>query len=300
MKKNIALVLVFLLSIAFMACGAPTEKGAKDSIVIGGKAFTEQDILVYLVGELIEKNTDLSVEKKGYLGGTNILAESIESGDLDIYIEYTGTALMSVLKEDVNTDSKEVLELITKRYAEEKNLSILSPLGFNNTYAITIRKEMAEELGIKTITDLADHSQNLVFAGTQEFMERKDGYEPFIKVYNMNFSDPKGMDPGLSYTALKEGQIDVGTAFATDGRIPAFDLLVLEDDKHFFPPYDAVPVVRNDLIEAHPEVKELLESLAGELTDEVMASLNSKVDIDKMDSEEVAHQWLLENGFVTE
>lgn len=300
MKKFLVLLMTLVLAISAVGCGSSSEEGASTTLKVGGKAFTEQDILVHLVAGIIEGNTDIKVERKGYLGGTNILSESIENGDLDIYVEYTGTALMAVLKEEVNTDSQEVLDLVTKRYAEEKNLAVLKPLGFNNTYAIMIRQEMADELGIKSISDLAAHSADLQFAGTQEFMERQDGYEPFAEVYGMNFSDPKGMDPGLSYTALKEGQIDVGTAFATDGRIPAFNLVVLEDDKHFFPPYDAAPIVRQDVIDAHPEVKELLESLAGKLTDSEMATLNAQVDIDKKDSQDVANEWLVKNGFVTE
>lgn len=294
MKRFSLIILSLIMLLSFVGCGSKTEK----SLVVGGKDFTEQDVLVHLVSELIEANTDIKVTRKGYLGGSSIVAKSIETGDIDLYVEYTGTALMSVLNEEKMNDSDKVYELVKKRYEEEKNIKWLKPLGFNNTFAITMKKTKAKELGINSLTDLGPASKDFIFASTQEFLERNDGYEFFKEVYNVDFKEVKGMDPGLCYTAVKEDQVDVNVSFATDGRIPAFDLIVLEDDKNFFPPYFAAPIVRMDTLEKYPELENLLNSLAGKLTDDEMANLNAQVDIEKKDSKTVAKNWLKENGFI--
>jgi glycine betaine/choline ABC-type transport system substrate-binding protein len=279
---------------SFVGCGNKTEK----TVVVGGKNFTEQDILVQLVSELIEANTDIKVTRKAYLGGSSIVAKSIETGDIDIYVEYTGTALMSVLNEEKMNDPDKVYELVKKRYNEEKNIKWLKPLGFNNTFAITMKESKADDLGIKTLTDLGTQSKDLIFASTQEFLERNDGYDFFKEVYNIDFKEVKGMDPGLCYTAVTEDQVDINVSFATDGRIPAFVLKVLKDDKNFFPPYYAAPLIRMDALEKYPELEDLLNSLAGKLTDDEMANLNAQVDIEKKDSKSVAKDWLKEKGLI--
>ncbi|MFV0517670.1 MAG: glycine betaine ABC transporter substrate-binding protein [Aminipila sp.] len=294
MKKLVLILLSLVMVFSLSACGNKTE----GTVVVGGKDFTEQDILVQLVSELIEANTDIKVVRKAYLGGSSIVAKSIETGDIDIYVEYTGTALMSVLNQEKMNDADAVYELVKKRYEEEKNIKWLEPLGFNNTFAITMKESRANELGIETLTDLGPKSKDFVFASTQEFLERPDGYDFFKQVYNVNFKEIKAMDAGLCYTAVKEDQADVNVSYATDGRIPAFGLKVLEDDQSFFPPYYAAPLVRMDTLEKYPELEEVLNSLAGKLTDEEMSNLNAKVDLEQRASKAVAKEWLQEQGLI--
>lgn len=294
MKKVTVLLMALMMVFSLVGCGDKAE----NTVVVGGKDFTEQDILVQLVSELIEAKTDIKIERKAYLGGSSVVAESIETGDLDIYVEYTGTALMSVLGEDKMNDPDKVYDLVKERYEEEKEIKWLKPLGFNNTFAITMKEVKANEMGIKTLTDLGKSSKDLVFASTQEFLERVDGYDQFKKVYNVDFKDVKAMDPGLCYTAIKEDKVDTNVSFATDGRIPAFKLKVLEDNKNFFPPYYAAPIVRMDTLEKYPELEEVLNSLAGKLNDSEMAKLNAQVDLEKKDSITVAKNWLKENGLI--
>ncbi len=279
------------------ACSGGTDQ---DTIVVGGKDFTEQDILVQLVSEVIEAKTDLSVERKPYLGGSSVVASSMESGDVDIMVEYTGTGLMSVLGMEAMNDPAEVLTTVREGYAEKYDIKWLEPLGFNNTFAITMRREMAEEMGISKLSDLTPHAPDFSFASTQEFLERVDGYEALKPFYDLEFGDVKGMDPGLSYTALKEKQVDISISFATDGRIPAFDFVVLEDDKNFFPPYDAAILVRNEVLEAHSDLETALKTLEGKISDTEMAKMNARVDIDKEDARVVAKEWLVENGVIEE
>ncbi|WP_432667197.1 glycine betaine ABC transporter substrate-binding protein [Wukongibacter baidiensis] len=295
LKKVLAVLCIVSLIFSLAACGKPAEE---KKIVVGGKEYTEQDILVNIIAEVIENKTDIKVERKSFLGGTQICAQALESGDLDIYPEYTGTALMSVLKEDRMNDPEAVYEKVKKRYEEEKNIIWLKPFGFNNTYALAMKESKAKELGIETYSDLVKHAPNLVFAGTQEYLERADGYKGLKETYGMEFKSARSMDPGLTYTAVKDGKVDVNSAFATDGRIPAFNLKVLKDDKNFFPPYYAAPIIRKDTLEKYPELEEVLNSLAGKIDDSTMASLNSKVDIDKKDAKLVAKEWLKSEGFI--
>lgn len=296
MKKLAIALSILLIVMSFVGCTKVAE--GNKTVVVAGKNFTEQEILVHIVSELIENKTDIKVERKPYLGGTNICAKALESGDVDIYVEYTGTGLMSILKEDVMTDPDDVYEKVKKRYEEEKDIIWLEPLGFNNTYALAMKESQAKELGIETYSDLAKHAPNLVFAATQEFLERADGYKGLQEVYGMNFKEAKGMDPGLTYSAVKDGEVDVNSAFATDGRIPAFNLKVLKDDKNFFPPYYAAPLIRKNTLEKYPELKDVLNSLAGKLDDSTMASLNAKVDLEKKDAKEVAKEWLKSEGLI--
>ncbi|MBU5436967.1 hypothetical protein KQI42_03035 [Tissierella sp. MSJ-40] len=293
-KKLVLGAVMLILSISLAACGSSSSK----KIVVGGKDFTEQDILVNIVSELIEAKTDIKVDRKPYLGGSSVVTSSLQSGDVDIMVDYTGTGLVSVLKEEVIADADEAYRVVKERYDNDFGIKWLEPLGFNNTFAITMRKEMADEIGIETISQLKDHAKDLSFASTQEFLEREDGYDSMKEIYGIEFKDVKAMDPGLAYTAIKEEQVDISVSFATDGRIPAFGLKILEDDKNFFPPYDAAILVRNDILEEYSELEDVLNSIAGKLTDEEMAKLNAQVDLEKKDSKQVAKQWLVEKGII--
>lgn len=297
MKKSFILLMIIILSVSLIGCSSTTSDKS-NKIVIGGKNFTEQDILVYIMKDLIEAKTDLKVEVKPFLGGTNIVAQALEAGDLDLYAEYTGTGLMNILGEPVLNDPEATYEKVKKLYKDKKNIVWLKPLGFNNTYTLSMRADQANQLGIETISDLVKHTPNLTLGATHEFLERDDGYKGIKKVYGFEFRSPKGMDPGLTYAACRDGKVDVIDAFATDGRIPAFQLKVLKDDKNFFPPYYAAPIIRADTLEKHPQLADVLNMLSGKLDDKQMAALNAKVDLEKKDAKEVAREWLKAQGLI--
>ncbi|WP_274594832.1 glycine betaine ABC transporter substrate-binding protein [Desulfosporosinus fructosivorans] len=242
--------------------------------------------------------TDLEVETKPWLGGTMVASKALDAGDIDIYAEYTGTALTVQLEQAVITDPDEAYAKVSKMYKEKKDITWLKPFGFNNTYTLTMRKADAEKLGVKTFSDLIKDAPSLVMVSEPEFLERDDGYKGIQKLYGINFKDVKAMDAGLMYGALKDGKADVCPAYATDGRIIAFDLLVLKDDKKFFPPYYAAPIIRNDTLAKHPELADALNSLAGKLDDTTMQKLNAQVDLDKKASKDVANEWLKAQGLI--
>lgn len=297
LKKIMAFVTVLVISLALVGCSMFNGSSA-NKIVIGGKNFTEQDILVYMMKELIEAKTELKVEVKPFLGGTNVVAQALEKGDLDVYAEYTGTALMNILGEPMLTDPQQAYDKVKTLYQEKKHLVWLKPFGFNNTYTLTMRTEQADQLGIQSISDLANFTPELLLGATHEFLERPDGYKGIADVYHLNFIGVSAMDPGLTYGACRDGKVDVIDAFATDGRIPAFNLKVLKDDKHFFPPYYAAPVIREATLQKHPEIADALNALSGKLTDKAMAELNAKVDLEKKDPKSVAKEWLLAQGLI--
>ncbi|MCB8814221.1 glycine betaine ABC transporter substrate-binding protein [Desulfosporosinus shakirovi] len=293
-----ALAVILLLVFSIAGCSANGKDGAGGKVVISGKNFTEQEILVYLMAGVVEAKTDLEVETKPWLGGTMVASKALDAGDIDIYAEYTGTALTVQLEQEVITDPDEAYDTVSKMYKETKDITWLKPFGFNNTYTLTLRKADAEKFGVETFSDLVKHAPDLVMASEPEFLERDDGYKGIQKLYGIEFKDVKAMDAGLMYSALKDGKADVCPAYATDGRIIAFDLKVLKDDKHFFPPYYAAPIIRNDTLAKHPELADALNSLAGKLDDSVMQQLNAKVDLDKKTSKDVASEWLKAQGLI--
>lgn len=296
MKRVVTCLLVLAMIFAAAGCGGASRA---NQITIGGKNFTEQDILVYIMKDLLEAKTKLKVQTKPFLGGTNVVAQALERGDLDLYAEYTGTALINLLNQPPMTNPQAVYDKVKQIYRDQKNLIWLQPLGFNNTYTLAMRADRAQELGIVTYSDLAKRSASLVLGATQEFLERPDGYKGLQQVYGgLNFESTKGMDPGLTYAAVRDGQVDVNDAFATDGRIVAFNLRILKDDKDFFPPYYAAPVVRKETLDKHPEIANVLGQLAGRLDDKKMAELNSKVDLEGRDAKQVARDWLKAEGFI--
>jgi osmoprotectant transport system substrate-binding protein len=296
MKKGSWLLLVIFLAVAVAGCSLGGEKSER--IVIGGKNFTEQDILVYLMKYIIEDKTNLKVETKPFLGGTSVVAQALDRGDIQIYAEYTGTALINLLQQPLINDPQKAYEKVKQIYKEQKRITWLQPFGFNNTYTLTMRADKAAELGIEKFSDLVAKGPDLVLGCTQEFLERPDGYKGLQKVYGMNFKSVNGMDPGLTYAAARDGKVDVIDGFATDGRIPAFNLKVLKDDKQFFPPYYAAPIVREEVLNKHPQIADALNLLAGKLDDKEMAALNAQVDLEKKDAKDVAKQWLKSQGLI--
>jgi len=292
------LAVVLLLTFSLVGCSTKGKSGVGDTIKIGGKNFTEQDILLYLMAGVIEAKTNLKVETKPWLGGTMVASKALDRGDIDIYAEYTGTALTVQLEQPPLNDPAAVYDKVSKMYKETKSITWLKPFGFNNTYTLAMRKSEATRLGIETFSDLAKQAPNLRLVVEPEFLERADGYKGLQKIYNMNFKEKNGMEAGLMYSAVKDGKGDVCDAFATDGRIVAFDLKVLKDDKLFFPPYYAAPIVRSDTLAKHPELEAALNTLAGKLDDKTMQQLNAKADLDKIASKDVANEWLKAQGLI--
>jgi glycine betaine/choline ABC-type transport system substrate-binding protein len=266
-------------------------------IVVGCKNFTEQIILGELIAQQIENKTHLEVERRFYLGGTYIAHQGILAGRIDVYPEYTGTALTAVLKQQPNPDRKAVYDRVKPEYEQRFRLTLGPPLGFNDTFAIEIRGEDARRLHLQTISDAAKYAPQWRAGFGYEFMERPDGYKGLVAMYGLHFAaTPRIMDLGLLTRSLKERQVDVIAGNMTDGLIPALDLFVLEDDKHYFPPYEAVPIIRQQALTEHPELGRALDELGGKISDTEMRQLNYAADGKKQDAKELVRQFLRSKG----
>lgn len=261
-------------------------------VVIASKNFTEQFILGELMAQLIEEHADLEVLRRFNLGGTMICHGALVSGEIDIYAEYVGTGLTAVLKGPVLSDPQEALRTVAREYRDRFDVEWLKPFGFNNTYAITVRREDARLGALEKISDLTGVASNLRAGFTSEFAERPDGYPGLVKTYGFHFGKVRDLDPTLMYEALVREEVDVICAFATDGRIAAYHLKPLLDDLRFFPPYHAAPVIRRRVLRAHPEIRHVLDQLSGLLDDTTMQKLNYEVDAKKRTAQEVAHEFL--------
>ena len=296
--RKVGMTVLPLTMVVLAGCSVLTGTKASDNITVVGKNFSEQDIMAYLVGIMLEKNTDLDVTIKPFLGGTDVAFQAVKNGSADLYVEYTGTGLVNILNEKVMTDPQQVYDKVKKEFLEKHQMEWLEPLGFNNTYAIAVPREIADKYNLKKISDLQKSAGELILGTEQEFMERPDGLKGLSALYQLQFKDVKAMDHGLKYKALAEGSIQAIDAYTTDGQLPKNDLVILEDDKRFFPPYYAAPLVRSDTLKQYPEIKEILNKLAGKLDDNKMAELNAQVDVDKKQAKEVAETWLKENGLI--
>jgi osmoprotectant transport system substrate-binding protein len=276
-----------------ISCGPPRE----NRIVIGSKNFTEQLILGELIAEQIENKTSLPVQRRFYLAGSYICHQAILGGRIDIYPEYTGTALTAILKQKPEGNREQVFNQVKKEYATRFDLAVGPSLGFNDTFAIEIRGEDARQLGLKTISQAARYTPQWRAGFGYEFMERPDGYQGLAATYGLRFAaPPRIMDLGLLTRALKDKQVNLIAGNATDGLIPALDLFVLEDDRHYFPPYEAIPVIRQQTLVRHPEVKQALDDLAGKISDDDMRQLNYAVDGQHRDVKQVVKEFLKKKG----
>jgi len=288
-------VLASALIVASLAT-APLASAA-EQISVGSKNYTESIVITHMLADLLEAK-GYEVDRKIGLGGTSVIHEAIISGEIDIYPEYTGTALLVILKHAVVNDPDEAYRIVKDGYAQQFELTWLEPIGFNDTYALAMRRADAERLGIASLSDLAAHAGDLVLGSTQEFLVRPDALPGLASTYGLAFKDQRGMDPGLVYQAIASDNVDVISVFTTDGRIKANDLTVLVDDKSFFPPYFLTPVVRNDLLAKHPDVAEALNALAGKIDEPTMIAINSSIDQDKRPAEEVAREFLTQAGLL--
>jgi osmoprotectant transport system substrate-binding protein len=294
-RSFVLLVLALLTTLTVIACG---NGGSGGTVKVGSKDFTEQFILGEMYALVLE-NSGIKVERKLNLGGTPVAQAGLESGQIDLYPEYTGTGLLTVLKQPANSDQKQVFDTVSKAYKEKYNLVWLEPAPMNNTQALAMSQEDAAKDGIKTISDMVKKASQLTIASTAEFQEREDGLPGLKKVYgNFEFKKLIPLDPGLRYQALKNGEADVVEAFGTDGEISALKLVVLEDDKKLFPPYQVAPVVRQEVLDKNPAIRDTLNTLSPKLTDATMQRLNYEVSGKQREPAEVAKEFLTQEGLL--
>ncbi|HHV72736.1 MAG TPA: osmoprotectant ABC transporter substrate-binding protein [Clostridia bacterium] len=292
------LLMVFLgLTLVLAGCGGGS-KG--DKIVIGTQTYTEPTIIGNMLKILIEENTDLNVEMKTNLGASSVTQAAIEAGEIDIYGGYTGTALTGPLGvTEKMTDPQEVYDYVKSEFEKRWNITWLEPYGFQNTYALAMRRDLAEELGVKKVSDLKGKAENLTLGTDTTFLERQgDGYAAFSRHYGFDFKEKYPMEISLVYKAAKERDVDVVVAYSTDARIALYDLVILEDDKQFFPPYHMATVIRQEVLDNHPGLKEVLNKLGGQISEEEMQQLNLEVDEKGRDHEEVAREFLAKKGLI--
>jgi osmoprotectant transport system substrate-binding protein len=280
----------FVTGMALLLAGCATKT---PGLSIGSKNFTEQLVLGELLAQYLVRFTSLPIERRFYLSGTYICHQALLAGRIDMYVEYTGTALVAILKEPPSSDPAAVFNTVRNLYASRFGLEVFPSLGFNNTFAMVMRGTDARRLNLKTLSDAAAVSPQLRLGVGYEFMERADGYKGLVNKYGLKFKEaPRVMDLGLLYRALENNQIDMAAGSNTDGLIAALDLVVLEDDWHYFPPYDAVPIVRRETLQRHPEVGEALRRLSGRISAEEMRRMNYAVDGEKKDAEAVVRDFL--------
>jgi osmoprotectant transport system substrate-binding protein len=288
------IAVLFFAAIAAVSCGPPR----RDTIVVGSKNFTEQAILGELLAQHLEARTHLHIERRFFLVGSYICQQALLAGRIDTYVEYTGTALTAILKEPVSTDPAAVSKRVREEYLRRFNLDVLPSLGFNNTFAMVIRGEDARRLGIRTLSEAVPFAAQWRAGFGYEFSERPDGYPGLAAKYGLHFAgEPTIMDLGLMYRALLGKQVDIVAGNSTDGILAARDLTIMEDDRHYFPPYEAVPVVRHQTLEQHPEVRAAIEELAGKISDAEMQKMNFAVEGDShQDVAVVARTFLHDKG----
>lgn len=299
MKKPL-LGILLAASAVLAGCGSGDDS---DPIIIGGKPWTEQYILPHILGQYIEANSEYTVEFEEGLGEVSILTPALEKGDIDLYVEYTGTGLKDVLKEqsEQGQSAEEVLERVRKGYEEKLDATWLEPLGFENSYTLAYSKDSGYDA--KTTSDLAEISQSedMSFGSPHSFYEREgDGFNDLTAAYSLEFADTESFDPSIMYEAVKNGDVDVIPAFTTDSRIALFDLETTEDDLSFFPKYEAVPVVRLETLEQYPELEDVLNELAGQISEEEMLTMNAQVDQEEAQPQDVAREFLIEKGLIEE
>lgn len=277
---RIALCLLSLFCFA-----AACRKPAQLHLTIGSKFFTEQVILAELLAQHIESRTNIPVDRKTNLGGTLLVHKALLSGDLDVYVEYTGTALTAVLNESPGTDSSAAIyNRVKQQYSQRFHLELTEPLGFENTFAMVVRGDDAQNLHLRAMSDLAPIAPKWRAGVGYEFLERPDGFPGWSARYSLDFAAPPSvMDLGLLYRALLDHRVDVVAGNSTDGLIDSLHFVALEDDKHYFPPYDAVPIVRRAALDEFPQLRAALADLSGKLTADDMRHLNAQVDADQRD-----------------
>ena len=291
-----ALLLCVFPAMVMLVAGGCAKRGG-ETIVVGSKNFTEQIVLAELFAQQIEAHSSLRVERRLNLGGTVICHDALVSGKIDLYPEYTGTALTAILNDPPQKDPSEVFRRVQEEYRARFNVEVMPPLGFNNTFAMVVRGDDAEKLHLRTISDVAPYAPKWRAGFGYEFMERPDGYRGWMAAYGLHFSGaPKILDLGLLYRALADKQVDLVAGNSTDGVIASLHMFALEDDRHYFPPYEAVPLVRRATLEKYPEVREAIGALARKVSEDEMRLMNYAVDGEHRDPVDVVREFRKAKG----
>jgi osmoprotectant transport system substrate-binding protein len=268
-----------------------------ETIVVGSKNFTEQIVLAELFAQQIEAHSPLRVDRRLNLGGTFICHDALVAGKIDLYPEYTGTALTAILNDPLQKDPAEVLRRVQEEYRARFHVEVMPPLGFNNTFAMVVRGEDAEKLHLRKISDIVPHAPKWRAGFGYEFMERPDGYRGWIAAYGLQFSgEPHILDLGLLYRALADKQVDLVAGNSTDGTIESLHMIALEDDRHYFPPYEAVPLIRRATLDKHPEVRDAIGALGGKVSEDEMRHMNYEVDGEHRDPADVVRDFRKSKG----
>jgi len=293
-RKIIILILVLIMATSVIGC----EK-EEQSVVIASKPMTEQYIIVEMLTMLIEDRTDIVVEQKmGIGGGTQNIHPAMLDGEIDIYPEYTGTGWMQVLKQDFINDPMTLYAEVKDEYKEEFKVLWSELYGFNDTYGLALKIDLANDLGIKTYSDLAKLGKDLRFGAEYDFFEREDGYKGLQSTYGMDFDNTVELDIGLKYQAIGEDEVDVINIFSTDGRLKEFNLLVLEDDLNYFPSYFCATLIRQETLDKYPELESVIALLDDQISNDEMTNMNYLVEIKKQDPKKVAADFLKEKGLL--
>ena len=293
LKRNLRFLSFLAMSVMPIACSPPRP----DHPVIGAKNFTEQVVLGELLAQEIEAKSSLKVERRFYLAGSYICQQALVSGRIDAYVEYTGTALTAVLKQSLDRDPDRVLQTIRRIYDAHYQIDVAAPLGFENTFAMVIRGEDARNLRLTTLSQAAKYAPQWRLGVGYEFEQRPDGLPGLSAAYGLKFAAaPRTMDLGLLYRALQAHQVDMIAANSTDGPIQALGLVALDDDKHYFPPYQAVPLVREEALKRWPQMQLALNALAGKITAEDMRQMNEAIDGQHRDPAEVVRGFRHQHG----
>lgn len=298
--KKAATALIIFFIVALLVIVIPFLSGRSNKqFVIGAKLGAEPEILINMYKLLIEDETDLKVELKPGLGKTSFVFNALKSGSIDMYPEFTGTALSEFLKEEaVSNDRKEVYEQARDGLSDQFDMTLLPPMSYNNTYTLAISKQFAEQNGVKTISDLASVEANVKAGFTLEFNDREDGYKGIQKLYELDFPSVKTMEPKLRYQAIETGDINLMDAYSTDSELKEYDMTVLEDDRELFPPYQGAPLLLRKTLKKYPELEDVLNELSGKVTDDEMRDMNFRVNSDGENAEDVAREFLENAGFL--
>ena len=297
MPRPIFRFLYFLYLLNVLCFLSSCHKPPQSKITIGSKFFTEQVILAELLAQHIEARTGISVERKTNLGGTLLVHKALEAGQLDLYVEYTGTALTAVLNESPQGDSNAVYRLVKQLYSNRFHFEVTEPLGFENTFAMVIRGDDAKNFHLQKISEIVPLAPKWRAGVGYEFLERPDGFRGWSARYNLHFAEsPKVMDLGLIYRALVDHQVDIVAGNSTDGLIDSLGLVALEDDRHYFPPYDAVPIVRQSTLAKFPQLRAALADLAGKLSATDIRHMNYAVDAQHQDAAAVVRIFRQSHG----
>ncbi|GED27902.1 glycine betaine/carnitine/choline-binding protein OpuCC [Brevibacillus agri] len=292
---------LFLAVLAVALVTGCSKGGAGNTVQLGYQPTSEQEIIANMLKKLIEANSSLKVEMVGGLGGTPVVLKAMQNNDIQISaVRYVGTDLTSSLgMTEFPKDPAAAFDLVKQGVKEKFDQEWFPSYGFDNTYIFTVRKDIAEKYGLKKISDLQAHAAEMKLATDAGWLERtNDGYPAFKKEYGLEFAKAIPMDIGLVYKAVKNGDVDIVLAYSTDSRLKEYDLVTLEDDKHFFPNYTASPVVRNDALKKHPELADILNKLAGKIDTKTMTALNYQADVEKLEPAEIAQKFLTEQGLL--